>query len=53
MHVVGGLHDFLNNDPEFAAAADKQGVTLTDVRRNDERDISRRRNLRDDSAFVF
>jgi len=33
MHVVNGLHEFLNDDPEFAAAAARHGVTILDVRR--------------------
>jgi uncharacterized NAD-dependent epimerase/dehydratase family protein len=33
MDVVNGLHEFLNDDPEFAAAAAAHGVTIHDVRR--------------------
>jgi uncharacterized NAD-dependent epimerase/dehydratase family protein len=33
MHVVNGLHEFLNDDAEFVAAALLAGVTITDVRR--------------------
>lgn len=33
MHVINGLHEFLNDDVEFAAAALLAGVTITDVRR--------------------
>jgi len=38
--VVSGLHEFLCDDPEFAAAAAKHGVRLVDVRKNDERDVT-------------
>jgi uncharacterized NAD-dependent epimerase/dehydratase family protein len=38
--VISGLHDFLCDDAELAAAAAKQGVRLVDVRRNDERDVA-------------
>ena len=31
--IVNGLHEFLNEDPEFAAAALAYGVTILDVRR--------------------
>ena len=31
--IVNGLHEFLNEDPEFAAAAEAFGVTILDVRR--------------------
>ncbi len=33
MHIINGLHEFLNDDPEFAAAAVIAGITITDVRR--------------------
>jgi uncharacterized NAD-dependent epimerase/dehydratase family protein len=33
MNVVNGLHEFLNDDPEFAAAAAARNVTILDVRR--------------------
>jgi uncharacterized NAD-dependent epimerase/dehydratase family protein len=39
--VVSGLHEFLCDDPEFAAAAAKHGVRLVDVRKNDERDVAK------------
>lgn len=33
MHIVNGLHEFLNDDAEFAAAAAEYGVLIDDVRR--------------------
>jgi uncharacterized NAD-dependent epimerase/dehydratase family protein len=33
MHIINGLHEFLNDDAEFAAAAVIAGVTITDIRR--------------------
>lgn len=33
MHIVNGLHEFLEEDAEFAAAALFHGVSITDVRR--------------------
>jgi uncharacterized NAD-dependent epimerase/dehydratase family protein len=36
LHVVNGLHDFLNEDAEMAALAKEHGVTLYDVRRTPE-----------------
>ncbi len=33
MNVVNGLHEFLNDDPEFAAACAASGVEILDVRR--------------------
>lgn len=37
MHIINGLHEFLNEDPEFVAAALLAGVTITDVRRPKEK----------------
>src|SRR5690349_2444692 len=40
MHVINGLHVFLNDDAEFVAAALLAGVTITDVRRpKDKKDL--------------
>jgi uncharacterized NAD-dependent epimerase/dehydratase family protein len=33
MHIINGLHEFLNDDAEFVAAALLAEVTITDVRR--------------------
>ena len=33
LDVVNGLHEFLNDDPEFTAASAEHGVTILDVRR--------------------
>jgi len=38
--IVNGLHEFLNDDPEFGAAAAAYGVTILDVRRpRDKQDL--------------
>jgi uncharacterized NAD-dependent epimerase/dehydratase family protein len=37
MHVINGLHEFLNDDAEFVAAAALARVTITDVRRPKEK----------------
>ena len=40
MSIVNGLHQFLNDDPEFAAASAAHGVTILDVRRpRDKQDL--------------
>jgi uncharacterized NAD-dependent epimerase/dehydratase family protein len=33
MNIINGLHEFLNDDPEFAAASEAHSVTIRDVRR--------------------
>ncbi len=45
MNILSGLHDFLTLDESLVAAADKAGVTITDVRRNSFRSIATRRGL--------
>ena len=52
MNLVSGLHDFLSNDPEISAAAAKRGVQIYDVRKNNERDVSNRLNLREDCLRI-
>ncbi len=40
MNIVNGLHQFLNDDPEFAAASAKNNVTILDVRKpRDKKDL--------------
>ncbi len=33
MNVVNGLHEFLNDDPEFAAASAARSITILDIRK--------------------
>ncbi len=37
MNIVNGLHEFLNDDPEFVAASRAHNVTILDVRRPREK----------------
>ncbi|SVE57374.1 uncharacterized protein METZ01_LOCUS510228, partial [marine metagenome] len=44
--IESGLHDFLCDDEEFAAAARDSGAVLKDYRKNTERDVAMRQGLR-------
>jgi uncharacterized NAD-dependent epimerase/dehydratase family protein len=37
MHIINGLHEFLNDDAEFVAASVLADVTITDVRRSKQK----------------
>ena len=52
MDVVSGLHDFLSNDDEFCKAAEAKGVQLVDVRKNNERDVANRTNIREECLRI-
>jgi uncharacterized NAD-dependent epimerase/dehydratase family protein len=47
LDLVSGLHDFLEDDAELAAAARQRGVRLVDVRKNDEHDVAQRQGIRE------
>jgi len=46
LNIYSGLHDFLNEDLEFARAAGDSGSQLIDVRANDEHDVAKRQGIR-------
>lgn len=52
MDVISGLHEFLCSDAEFASAAAEKGVQLIDVRKNNERDVANRIDIREDCLRV-
>ena len=52
MDVISGLHEFLSNDPEFTRAAAKSGVQIIDVRKNNERDVAQRTNIREECLRI-
>ena len=52
MDVESGLHEFLNDDADLAAAAEASGSTLRDLRRNSERDVAKRQNISADCLRI-
>lgn len=52
MDVVSGLHDFLSNDAVFCKAAQAKGIRLIDVRKNNERDVADRLNIREECLRI-
>lgn len=52
MDVLNGLHEFLSDDPEFVDAAEKHGVQIKDVRKNDFKEIAQRPEFREDCLRI-
>ena len=52
MNVVSGLHEFISDSPDFAAAAQRSGASITDVRKNDEHDVAHRLNIREECLRI-
>lgn len=52
MEIISGLHEFISDDPEFAAAARQAHVQLHDVRKNNFKTIARRVGLRDECLRI-
>ncbi len=53
MNVISGLHEFLAEDSEFAAAATKSGAMIQDVRHNSEKDVANREGIRPDCLRIL
>jgi uncharacterized NAD-dependent epimerase/dehydratase family protein len=52
LNILSGLHDFLSDDAEIAAAARKSGSKIHDVRKNDEHEVSHRKNIREECLRI-
>lgn len=52
MNIVSGLHEFISSDPEFSRVAAARGVTIHDVRKNNERDVTTRKGIREDCLRI-
>lgn len=53
MSIVSGMHQFLSDDAEIVTAAAEAGVTIHDVRKNNEKDVATRLDLNDDCFRVL
>lgn len=52
LDIVSGMHDFLNDDPEFSEAAKEHGVKLVDVRMSNESDVASREGIRQECLRI-
>ena len=52
MNVESGLHTFLCDDEEFSREAAASGSVLRDIRKNNEKDVAVRRNIREDCLRI-
>lgn len=53
LNVVSGLHDFVSDNNELREIARKNGVTLTDIRKNSEKEVTTRKNINMDCFRVL
>lgn len=53
MSLVSGMHQFLSDDAEIVAAARARGVSIHDVRKNNEKDVATRLDLDDKCLRVL
>ena len=53
MSLVSGMHQFLSDDADLVAAAAEAGVSIHDVRKNDEHDVATRQGITDDCLRIL
>jgi uncharacterized NAD-dependent epimerase/dehydratase family protein len=52
MNILSGLHDFLSDDDDIRSRASARGVEIYDVRKNNEKDVSHRLELREECLRI-
>lgn len=52
MTIVSGLHQFLSEDTELREAAQRHGARLHDIRKNNERQVAQRRDIRNECLRI-
>lgn len=53
INVISCGHEFISNDSDIVAAAEKFGVTLKDVRKNNERTVTQRKEISNSSLRIL
>lgn len=53
MNIISCGHEFINNDPDLVSAAKLAGVSLKDVRKNNEHDVAQRKGIRKDCLRIL
>ena len=46
MNIISCGHEFISDDPDLVIAAKSANVSLTDIRKNNERDVAHRKGIR-------
>jgi uncharacterized NAD-dependent epimerase/dehydratase family protein len=53
MNVISCGHEFISDDPDLVLAAKSSGVSLKDIRKNNERDVAHRKGIRTDCLRIL
>lgn len=53
MSLVSGMHEFLSDDPELVTAAAQAGVSIHDVRKNQEKDVATRLGITENCLRIL
>jgi uncharacterized NAD-dependent epimerase/dehydratase family protein len=53
MNVISCGHEFISDDSDLVTAAKSVGVSLSDIRKNNERDVSQRKGIRENCLRIL
>jgi uncharacterized NAD-dependent epimerase/dehydratase family protein len=53
MNIISCGHEFISDDPDLVLAAENVGISLNDIRKNNERDVAHRKGIREDCLRIL